>query len=103
MSNCFCYVLVVSPIAQTNRLLDFLVGLLTGSSRARYWSLTQPLRIFHAGIFRAHILAPGFTRLTRLTFASGPFGFFFSDFQALLTNFTRLTRLFAVWLAQNAP
>ena len=28
---CFYYVLVVSPIAQTGRLLDFLVGVLTGS------------------------------------------------------------------------
>ena len=81
MSNCFYYVLVVSPIAQTGRLLDFLVGLLTGSSWARYRSLTQPLRIFHAGIFRAHVVALGFTRLTRLTFASGPFGFFFPMFK----------------------
>ena len=59
MSNCFYYVLVVSPIAQTGRLLDFLVGLLTGSSWARYRSLVQPLRIFHAGIFRARVLPLG--------------------------------------------
>ena len=102
MSNCFYYVLVVSLIAQTVRLLDFLVGLLTGLSWARYRSLTQALRIFHAGIFRAHLLALGFTRLTWLAFAPWALWVLFSDFK-LLTNFTRLTRSFAVWLAQNAP
>ena len=75
MSDCFYYVLVVSPIAQTGRLLDFLVGLLTGS----LGTVPEPdatLAHFSRRNFLRTLSGFGFTRLTRLTFALGAFGFF---------------------------